>query len=161
MALFNFDSSAIQLQERSFDPIPAGTYIARVIESDLRPLKSGNGTGLNLQFEIIDGQFSNRRIFEQLNVQHSNQKTESIAQEQLAYLCKAVGVSKLQDTQQLHNIPLKIKVKVRKDETGQYGDSNSITGYESAPQAMGVSNQSAFQAQPKPAASAPWASARA
>lgn len=154
MALFNFDATAIDPQQSSFDPLPAGVYVARVVDSDLRPLKSGNGTGLSLQFEIIDGQFVNRRVFANLNVQHTNDIAERIGQEQLAGLCKACGIPKLKDTQQLHNLPIKIKVKIRKDQTGQYEDRNEITAYEA------VGNQpSAFQAPPPkaPAASAPWA----
>lgn len=159
MALFDFDATAIEPSQTSFEPVPAGVYVAKAIETDLRELKSGNGTGLSVQFEIIDGQFINRRIFSNLNVKHNNQTAERIGQEQLSAFCKAVGINKLKNTDDLVNKPLKIKVKIRKDESGNYGDRNEITGYEAI---SGAVPSASHSAPPKaPAASAPWANARA
>jgi hypothetical protein len=97
----------------------------------VQPLKSGNGTGLKLTFEIIDGQYKGRRIWENLNIQHSNEDTQRIAQSQLSALCHAVNVIKLQDTAALHHKPVTIKVVVR-EAKGEYQASNNIKGYESA-----------------------------
>ena len=130
MAQFIFDASQVAPQA-STGPVPAGTYLAHVIESDVQPLKSGNGTGLKLTFEIIDGQYKSRRIWENLNIQHSNEDTQRISQSQLSALCHAVNVIKLQDTAALHLKPLHIKVVVREAQ-GQYQASNNIKGYESA-----------------------------
>jgi hypothetical protein len=129
MAFLPFDAASVA-PEASRELIPAGTYNARIIESDLKPLKSGNGDGLALTFEIIDGPHKNRRVWSSLNVKHTNPTAQGIAQQQLSSICHATGVIKLQDTSQLHNRPLKIRVKIRKDE--QYGDKNEIGGYESA-----------------------------
>jgi hypothetical protein len=130
MASINFDASTVAPQASS-GPVPAGTYLAQCIDSDVQPLKSGNGTGLKLTFEIIDGQYKGRRIWENLNIQHSNDDTQRIAQSQLSALCHAVNVIKLQDTAALHHKPVTIKVVVR-EAKGEYQASNNITGYESA-----------------------------
>ena len=58
MALFNFDATAVKPQETSFSPIPAGNYLALVTSSEMKLLKSGNGTGLSLQLQIVDGQYA-------------------------------------------------------------------------------------------------------
>jgi hypothetical protein len=129
MAQFNFDASTVTPQAAT-GPVPAGTYLAHITESDVQPLKSGNGTGLKLTFEIIDGQYKGRKIWENLNIQHSNEDTQRIAQSQLSALCHAVNVIKLQDTAALHLKPVNLKVVVREAQ-GQYQASNNIKGYES------------------------------
>ena len=151
MASFSFDSSAVEPQQ-SNSPIPAGTYLAHVTESDLKPLKSGNGMGLSLTFQILDGEHKNRKIWMNLNVQHSNPTAQQIGQSQLSALCHAVQVQKMRDTNELHSKPVKIKVKIRVD--AQYGDKNEVTGFEAATGA----SPAAFNAkQPAAApAAAPW-----
>jgi hypothetical protein len=130
MAHFNFDASQVAPQASS-GPVPAGTYLAHITESDVQPLKSGKGTGLKLTFEIIDGPHKGRRVWENLNIQHENEDTQRIAQSQLSALCHAVNVIKLQDTAALHMKPVTIKVVVREAQ-GQYQASNNIKGYEAA-----------------------------
>jgi hypothetical protein len=130
MAQFNFDASQVAPQA-STGPLPAGTYLAHITESDVQPLKSGNGEGLKLTFEIMDGQFKGRKVWENLNIRHSNEDTQRIAQSQLSALCHAVNVIKLMDTAALHFKPVRISVTVREAQ-GQYKASNNIKGYESA-----------------------------
>ena len=163
MASFTFDATAVEPQQ-SNGPIPAGTYLAQVIESDLKRLKSGNGMGLALTFQIIDGEHKNRRVWENLNVQHSNSETQRIAQSQLSSLCRALNVPQLKDTTQLHNKPLKIRVKIRID--AKYGDSNSVAAFEPAAagfttnaapfQQQAAQAQAPAQAAPAAPAKAPW-----
>ena len=159
MAQFHFDASTVAPQA-STGPVPAGTYLAQIIESDVAPLKSGKGNGLKLTFEIIDGQYKGRRIWENLNIQHENEETQRIAQSQLSALCHAVNVIKLQDTAALHHKPVHVRVVVREAQ-GQYQASNNIKGYESAGGSVRqvpafVAQAEEAQAASKPAAPA-WA----
>jgi hypothetical protein len=155
MAQFDFDASTVAPQA-STSPIPAGTYLAQVIESDIKDLASGNGKGMKLTFEIIDGQYKGRRIWENLNIQHTNEDSQRIAQSQLSALCHAVGVIKLRDTAALHMKPVNIKVTVREAE-GKYQASNNVKGYESAgPVALTQAVEA--PSAPAPASKAPaWA----
>jgi len=155
MAQFDFDASTVAPQT-STSPIPAGTYLAQVIESDIKDLASGNGKGMKLTFEIIDGQYKGRRIWENLNIQHTNEDSQRIAQSQLSALCHAVGVIKLRDTAALHMKPVNIKVTVREAE-GKYQASNNVKGYESAGPVAPTQAAEAPSA-PAPASKAPaWA----
>lgn len=149
MAQFNFDASTVAPQA-SPGPVPAGTYLAQIIESDVAPLKSGKGTGLKLTFEIIDGQYKGRRIWENLNIQHENDETQRIAQSQLSALCHAVNEIKVKDTAVLHHKPVHVRVVMREAQ-GQYQASNNIKGYESA---GGVRQAPAFVAQAEEAQAA-------
>jgi hypothetical protein len=130
MAQFNFDASQVAPQA-STGPLPAGVYLAHIVESDVQPLKSGNGEGLKLTFEVIDGQFKGRKVYENLNIRHTSEDTQRIAQSQLSALCHAVNVIKLMDTAALHFKPVRINVTVR-EAVGQYKASNNIKGYEAA-----------------------------
>lgn len=162
MAQFAFDATQVAPQE-SLSPIPAGVYVAHIIDSEVRPLKSGMGQALAMTFEVLDGPYRGRKVFTQLNVQHrGSAEAERIAQAQLSALCHATGVLKLTDSVQLHMKPVRIRVKVRKDETGQYGDRNEVTGYEAAAgMTMPPPSSAPFApaAQPAPAAAQtpPWA----
>ena len=130
MARFQFDSSAVAPQA-PMGVIPAGTYLAHITESDVVDLKSGNGQGLKLTFEVIDGQFKGRKVWENLNVVHTNEQTQGIAQSQLSAICRATGVNKLEDTGSLHFKPIKITVAI-KPASGDYKEGNTIKGYEAA-----------------------------
>jgi hypothetical protein len=159
MAQFNFDASQVVPQQSS-GPLPAGVYLAHIVESDVQPLKSGNGEGLKLTFEVIDGQFKGRKVYENLNIRHTSEDTQRIAQSQLSALCHAVNVIKLMDTAALHFKPVRINVTVR-EAVGQYKASNNIKGYEavgggiSAPAAAPTAPQA-----PTPVAEAPaWPTA--
>jgi hypothetical protein len=155
MAQFNFDASQVAPQQSS-GPLPAGVYLAHIVESDVQPLKSGNGEGLKLTFEIIDGQHKGRKVYENLNIRHTNEDTQRIAQSQLSALCHAVNVIKLMDTAALHFKPVRINVTVR-EAVGQYKASNNIKGYEAA---GGGISAPATAPTPAPVAEAPaWPTA--
>ena len=153
MAQFNFDASQVAPQQ-SVGPLPAGTYLAHITESDVQPLKSGNGEGLKLTFEIIDGQFKGRRVYENLNIRHTSEDTQRIAQSQLSALCHAVNVIKLMDTAALHFKPVRINVTVR-EAVGQYKASNNIKGYEAAGGGISAPVAPATAPTPAPVAEAP------
>ena len=155
MAQFNFDASQVAPQQSS-GPLPAGVYLAHIVESDVQPLKSGNGEGLKLTFEVIDGQHKGRKVYENLNIRHTSEDTQRIAQSQLSALCHAVNVIKLMDTAALHFKPVRINVTVREAQ-GIYKASNNIKGYEAA---GGGISAPATAPTPTPVAEAPaWPTA--
>ena len=152
MASFAFDATNVAPQE-SFSPIPAGTYVAQVIESEIKPTKSGTGQMMTLRWQILDGTFKGRLVFDRVNIVNQNPEAEKIGQRQLSAVCHATGVLKLQDTSQLHNKPCKIKVKVRQDDN--YGDSNEVSGVEGVAAGSIPSAAPAANATPA-AATPPW-----
>ncbi|MFM2058422.1 MAG: hypothetical protein RLY71_2807 [Pseudomonadota bacterium] len=132
MAQLFFNAQNVAPQQ-SAAPIPAGVYLAHVVDSDVRPLKSGNGTGLSLTFEVLQGPYARRKVFANINVKHANPEVERIGQSQLSALCHAIGRLNINgDSAMLHMVPCMIRVKVRKDESGQYEDRNEVSGYEAA-----------------------------
>lgn len=127
MDLSGFNAADIEPQT-AYQPLPAGTYKAVIVSSEDKPTKDMTGSYLKLEFEIIDGQYQGRKIFENLNLNNANQTTVEIARRSLSGICRAVGVMTPQDSSQLHNRPMEIDVKVKDDGKG-YGPQNRITGY--------------------------------
>lgn len=156
MAEISFNAQDVAPQQE-FDLLPAGKYLAQVIDSEIKPTKSGTGQVLKLTFEVLDGEFSRRRVWSYLNIANENADAERIGLSQLSALCHAVGVMQLTDSVQLHDKPVQITVKVRKAKPGSdYGDSNDVSGFSSASGAApsGVARPAAA-AQSKPSASVP------
>lgn len=170
MAQFNFDTNSVEKRESNYELLPAGWYTAQVTESEIVRLNSGNGSALKLTIEVLQDGYRGRKVWARLNVQHSNPKAETIAQQQLRELCDSIGVVRMQDTVELHNKPMAVKLKIRKDDTGQYEDQNEVTGFKPAggspahgqAMAAGMAQRSAPPAAAAPAAAAggatpPWA----
>ena len=109
MAQLNFNAAEIDTTSR--DAIPSGTYEAVVTDSEMKATKNGLGMGINLTFEILsDGPAKGRKVFVWINYEHPKAEAQRIGREELASLCKAVGVAELNDTNQLHNLPLMVTV---------------------------------------------------
>jgi hypothetical protein len=127
MAQLNFDATQVE-PDTGFDTVPAGWYNVSMDESDLKPTKDGAGTYLQARFNILDGQYRGRKLFTRLNIRNANSQAQEIALRQLSAIGHAVGVLHIQDSQQLHGLPLKVKVKIRKGDDN-YEDSNEIISY--------------------------------
>lgn len=128
MAQLNFDARTVIPDAGQQDPVPAGWYNVVMDKSEMKPTKDGTGMRLEVQFKIIDGQYANRKIFEGLNLRNTNAVAQEIAYKQLSAIAHAVKVLIVEDSSQLHNIPLKVKVKL-KAATGQYEAKNEIGAY--------------------------------
>ena len=145
MAQLQFNAAEVDTTSR--DAIPSGTYEAVVTDSETRATKSGTGMGINLTFEIIsEGPAKGRKVFAWINYENANAKAQQIGREELASLCKAVGVVNLTDTAQLHNLPLMITVGVDRNDPTR----NVIRAYK-------AKAAQPAQRTPQAAGAAPWA----
>jgi hypothetical protein len=59
--LSQFDMSQVE-PASSFDSIPAGKYVATIIESQIKPTRAQNGEYLELTFELLDGQHKGHQL---------------------------------------------------------------------------------------------------
>ena len=149
MAQLIFDATTVAPQA-TYTPIPAGVYTTAIVDSDVKPTKSG-GTQAIFTLQVVDGPFAGRKVFARLNVRNPSPEAERIGQSQLSALQHAAGVLQMQDTSQLHGTVVRARITVRKDDTGQYGDSNEVKSFEVA----GV--PAAAPAAPAGGATPPWA----
>lgn len=128
MAVLPFDATAVAPQQ-TYTPLPAGVYTTAIVDSEVKETKSG-GTQAVFQLQVVEGEFTGRKVFARINIANPSPEAERIGQSQLSALCHACGVLQLQDTSQLHGKVIRARLTVRKDTTGQYGDSNEVKGFE-------------------------------
>jgi hypothetical protein len=149
MATLNFNANEVE-PNVGIEPVPADKYNAVIIESELKPTKAGNGQFLELTFEIIEGEYKGRKVWARLNIDNPNSQAVHIAKGDLSAICRAVNVMTPEDSADLHNLPLEIAVKCRRNkETGDL--TNEIKGYA----AKGASTNPAAPA-PQKNDAAPW-----
>ena len=113
----------------TFDPIPAGKYLAAITESAMKPTKNGGGSYLQLTFQILEGPHKGRNLWARLNLHNTSDTAVQIARGELSSICRAVGVMTPRDSVDLHNLPLTIVVKTKK-RTDVDEITNEIRGYE-------------------------------
>ena len=127
MDLSGFDANNVE-PSAPRDPIPAGWYKAVITESLEKPTKAQTGSYLQMTLEIIDGDHAGRKAFERLNLNNPNQQAVEIAQRSLSSICRATGVMTPRTSQDLHDKPMMIKVKVTPPRDG-YEAGNEISEY--------------------------------
>ncbi len=126
MAILNFDAAQVE-PATDFEPMPAGKYTAVLIESADKRTKAGDGSFLEMVFEIIDGSFKGRKIWHRFNLANKNPTAVEIARSQLSALCRAVGVLTPRDSAELHNLPLVIRLTQKAGADGMV--RNEIRGF--------------------------------
>lgn len=145
--LGNFNANQVE-PTTEFETIPAGRYQAMIVESEMKPTKSGSGSYLQLTFQIVEGPYKGRFLWSRLNLNNANGTAVQIARSELSAICRAVGVMTPADSCELHNLPLLVHVKLkRRTDTDEL--QNEIHGY---------SKRESSPAQPQQAATntPPW-----
>lgn len=126
--LTGFDASQVEpAKER--EPLPNGDYVAIIIESAMKKTKNGQGEYLELVYQLVgEGVFKGRKLWSRHNLVNANDVAVQIAQGELSAICRAVKILKPNDSIELHNIPLIIKVACRKNkDSGQM--TNDVVGW--------------------------------
>lgn len=148
MALLQNSFITDDVEDVSFAPVPPGMYTMQITKSEIKTTKSGNGEYISLQMVIMDeGSYAGRTVFTNLNIVNPNEKAVQIARSQLKNICKSVGITEFQDTQELHGIPFLAKLKIVPGRDG-YDDRNEVAKF--SPLDGSVGNTSAD--------ASPWAS---
>jgi hypothetical protein len=127
MASLSFNANDVK-PTASFDPIPAGKYLAAIVDSTTKPTKNGAGEYLEIVLEVLEGPYKGRRLWERLTLKHPNDVVVRIASANLSAICHAVAVMTLRDSHELHDLPLSITVALRKrDDNGEM--ANVVKGF--------------------------------
>lgn len=154
------DININDLPESKYSLIPEGWYSATISEVRLEPTKDGAGQKLVVKFAIIGPTQQGRSIYANLNIKNASAKAEEIGRSQLGDIMRAIGLTHVQDSDQLIGGNLQIKIAVKIDE--QYGTKNEVKGYKASGDSMPADAIPTFAkptaAESKPASAAPpWA----
>jgi hypothetical protein len=119
-----FDATTVE-PNKPFEPLPPGRYLVQIVTSEMRPTKDGMGQYLWLEMDVLEGEYVGRKLFDRLNLVNGNPTTVEIAQRTLSAICRAIGRMQVQDSEELHLIPLIADVKVKPPKDG-YDASNTM-----------------------------------
>ena len=164
VALNGFDANQVA-PSAPMESLPEGKYEVMIVASKDVPTKAGTGSFIELEMDVISGPHTGRKAWDRLNINNPNQTAVDIAYKTLSAICHAVGVMTPRDTQDLHNKPMILTRKAKRDK--KTGDvSVECAGYEPrggsqpaalAPQPPQTYQPPAQQAQPSVgAAPPPW-----
>ena len=137
--------------DRDFAPLPDGWYAVTISDADVKQTKAGNGSYIKMKLDVTGPTHQGRVVFSNINVRNPNPKAEEIGNQQLGELMRAVGLPRLEDTDQLIGRSLSVKLVTRTSE--QYGDQNEVKAYKAA----GGAAPAAPAAAASGAKSPPWA----
>ena len=68
----------------AFEPLPAGKYLAAITASEMKATKKGDGSYLQLEFTVLDGDCKGRKTWDRLCINHPNDLTQKIARGNLS-----------------------------------------------------------------------------
>ena len=112
-----------------FTPIPAGWYVAKITKAELRDTKAGNGKYINIRYDIMGPAYEGRAVFGMINVKNASEQAEEIGRQNLGDLMRAIGLTKVRDTEQLIGGQCQIKVVIDKGTAEYPDDRNSVKGW--------------------------------
>lgn len=110
--------------------IPSGVYSVVISEAELKTTNSGTGQYISLKLKVVGGQYSNRVIFDMININNPNPTAQNIGLATLKKIMKAMQLDSVQNTDQLVGGNLVVKVGVELSD--EYGDKNKVKDYQSA-----------------------------
>jgi hypothetical protein len=157
--LRGFDAQTVEPND-SFDPLPNGDYLCIITASEMKPTKAGDGAYLELEMQVIEGQYQGRKLWDRLNLNNANDTTVKIAKGTLSAICRAVGVLQPKDSCELHDLPMLVKVACKKrDDTDEL--TNVVKSYKKRDGAASSPVTAAapvapLASSPAKAASPPW-----
>ena len=153
-----FSTDSLPVSDRSYDLVPEGWYNATITKAELNNTKAGTGQKIDMRYDIVGPTHQGRVVFGTVNVRNQSQKAEEIGRQQLGEIMRAVGLAKIQDTDELVGGSICVRVKIRPAENG-YDARNEVSGFKSA---SGALPQVTSTSAPEPTASVggakpPWA----
>lgn len=152
MSAINFDINELPQSTNNFDPLPPGWYNVTIKDAQLKDTKDRTGQYIAVQY-VTD---KNRTVFGNLNIRNGNPKAEEIGRQQLGDLMRAVGLTRVTDTDQLIGTSLQIKLAIREAANG-YEASNDVKGYKAIEGGMMPTASPAAAPSAPAKAAPPWA----
>lgn len=117
-----FDASSIDTEARDYDELPNGIYQFETTVAEIKPTANGNGTILKITDTVLAPEaFKGRLLFSNINIENQNAQAQEIGQRDLAMRCRAMGLTGVDDTDELRLIAFTAKVGLGKpSKDGQY-----------------------------------------
>ena len=117
-----FDASAHDTEARDYEDLPNGIYQFETTVAEIKPTANGNGTILKITDSVLAPEaYKGRLLFSNINIENANAQAQEIGQRDLAMRCRAMGLTGVDDTDELRLIAFTAKVGLGKpSKDGQY-----------------------------------------
>ena len=123
-----FDSTQVE-PASDFDAIPPGKYPSLIEKTELKFTKKGDGRYVEVVMVILEGEYKNRKLWSRFNIDNPSIKATEIAAGQFSALCRAAGLGKIDDTDELLQKVVVPHVKV-KDGQNEIRTYSSMAKYQ-------------------------------
>jgi hypothetical protein len=129
MALLSqiFDIKSIPQQTNDFSPLPEGWYTATIKTAEIRDTKDKTGQYIAVRYDITGPTHQGRVVFGNINIKNKSTAAEEIGRQALGSIMRSIGLSRVDDTDQLIGGALQIKLSIRTQEG--YEPTNDVRGY--------------------------------
>lgn len=126
----SFVADDMPKNERSgdFEPLPAGWYDVRITAAELKETNARTGQYIKLRYDVVGPTHQGRVVFGNLNIRNPNPKAEEIGRQQLGDIMRAVGLPRVDDTDQLIGKSLTVKLTIKAADA-QYSAGNEVKGF--------------------------------
>jgi hypothetical protein len=143
-----FDPNAVEPNE-GFELLPPADYRVQITDSDVRATKDGLGRFVWVEMEVLDGEYANRKLWHNFNIVNASDKAQQIGLGQLSALCHAIGVTGMENTDDLQFKPFVVAVGTRPARDG-YEAQNRIKSFKPSGQPAGIRSARPAQAAQRP-----------
>lgn len=117
-----FDAAQYEIANGGGPKHPSGKFPARITATGMKPNKQNDGHYLEVEFETPSG-----KIVMRYNLYNNNAQAVDIAQKQLAALCYATGVLKLDMQQQGREfVGKQLQIEVRDQQDNRYSEVSRV-----------------------------------
>ena len=129
MALIGQSFVADELPQSSgdFSPLPEGWYTAVIHSADIKNTKDGTGQYIAVRYDITGPTHQGRVVYGNVNIKNKSSQAEEIGRQALGGIMRAIGLPRVDDTDQLIGGNLQIKLSIRTQEG--YEPSNDVRQY--------------------------------
>lgn len=79
-------------ERKTYDPLADDNYTVSLNRVGEKSTKAGNGTIIDVSFQVTDGDFKNRLIWDSFLISHPNPKAAGIGLQRLDKMLKSIGV---------------------------------------------------------------------
>ena len=135
MGQLNIDLSGAKVQgDGQFDLLPTGNYNVTCDEAEIKDTKAGTGKYIKVTFRIRDGEFKDRKVWHNFNIENPNPTAVEIGMSQLkSFLTysEAKTPETFTGVEQLYGLYCGAFIMTKKSTDPQYADQNEIKTFKS------------------------------
>lgn len=121
-----YTTQGLEQTSQSFEAFPKGEYNLIVCDISDGPFDNGQGHKVDVTWEVVDGEYKGRKMFDLIALSHSNPEWAKGTQGRLDAMCAVAGLTVLDSFSQLLNTVVRAKVYIEKSKDEAYSDKNKI-----------------------------------